>query len=198
MCLEHKVIKTHLSHGRYDTRFSGMARIAFPHAFGYRIRASEGCFGGPRPPEISVWDAARETGRERAAPWTAMLVALSLVVQLLPLRRRPRWPRPLSPAQTTRRSPPSSRRSLATPPNSASKSTTTKVRPSTRRPAIVAINVRSAASRRPGCRVCLARSARLTRPIDSEAHAIRAPPSHDIRPAYPAQPNPARAPPLAI
>ena len=34
--------------------------------------------------------------------------------------------------------------------------------------------------------------------IDSEAHAIRAPPSHDIRPAYPAQPNPARAPPLAI
>src|ERR1700683_958673 len=46
----------------------------------------------------------------------------------------------------TRRSPPSSRRSLATPPNSASKSTTTRLRPSTRRPAIVAINVRSAAS----------------------------------------------------
>jgi hypothetical protein len=34
--------------------------------------------------------------------------------------------------------------------------------------------------------------------IDSKAHAIRARPSHDIRPAYPAQPNPARAPPLAI
>ena len=34
--------------------------------------------------------------------------------------------------------------------------------------------------------------------IDAEAHAIRAPPSQDVRPAYPAQPNPARAPPLAV
>ena len=34
--------------------------------------------------------------------------------------------------------------------------------------------------------------------LDSEAHAIRAPPSQDVRPAYPAQPNPARAPPLAF
>ena len=34
--------------------------------------------------------------------------------------------------------------------------------------------------------------------IDSEAHAIRAPPVRDILPPYPAQPNPARAPPLAV
>jgi hypothetical protein len=34
--------------------------------------------------------------------------------------------------------------------------------------------------------------------IESEAHAIRAPPSQDILPAYAAQPNPARAPPLAV
>jgi hypothetical protein len=34
--------------------------------------------------------------------------------------------------------------------------------------------------------------------IDSEAHAIRAPSSQDVLPAYPAQPNPARAPPLAV
>jgi hypothetical protein len=34
--------------------------------------------------------------------------------------------------------------------------------------------------------------------IDREAHAIRAPPVRDILPPYPAQPNPARAPPLAV
>jgi hypothetical protein len=34
--------------------------------------------------------------------------------------------------------------------------------------------------------------------LDSDAHAIRAPPSRDALPAYPAQPNPARAPPLAV
>ena len=34
--------------------------------------------------------------------------------------------------------------------------------------------------------------------LESEAHAIRAPPSRDVLPAYPAQPNPARAPPLAV
>lgn len=33
---------------------------------------------------------------------------------------------------------------------------------------------------------------------DGEAHAIRAPPARDILPTYPAQPNPARAPPLAV
>jgi hypothetical protein len=33
---------------------------------------------------------------------------------------------------------------------------------------------------------------------DSEAHAIRAPPGRGVVPAYPAQPNPARAPPLAV
>jgi hypothetical protein len=33
---------------------------------------------------------------------------------------------------------------------------------------------------------------------DSDAHAIRAPPARDILPPYPAQPNPARAPPLAV
>jgi hypothetical protein len=34
--------------------------------------------------------------------------------------------------------------------------------------------------------------------LDGEAHAIRAPPGDDVVPAYPAQPNPARAPPLAV
>jgi len=34
--------------------------------------------------------------------------------------------------------------------------------------------------------------------LDSEAHAIRAPPVRDVLPPYPAQPNPARAPPLAV
>ena len=33
---------------------------------------------------------------------------------------------------------------------------------------------------------------------DSDAHAIRAPPAHDVLPSYPAQPNPARAPPLSV
>ena len=37
----------------------------------------------------------------------------------------------------------------------------------------------------------------LKRP-DSDAHAIRAPPAPDVLPAYPAQPNPARAPPPAV
>jgi hypothetical protein len=34
--------------------------------------------------------------------------------------------------------------------------------------------------------------------LESEAHAIRAPPAHDVLPEYPTQPNPARAPPLAV
>ncbi len=34
--------------------------------------------------------------------------------------------------------------------------------------------------------------------FESDAHAIRAPPGQDDLPAYPAQPNPARAPPLAV
>jgi hypothetical protein len=34
--------------------------------------------------------------------------------------------------------------------------------------------------------------------LEGEAHAIRAPPARDILPAYPAQPNPARAPPLSV
>ena len=34
--------------------------------------------------------------------------------------------------------------------------------------------------------------------LDTDSHAIRAPPGADILPAYPAQPNPARAPPLAV
>lgn len=34
--------------------------------------------------------------------------------------------------------------------------------------------------------------------LDSDAHAIRAPPVRDILPAYRAQPNSARAPPLAV
>jgi len=38
----------------------------------------------------------------------------------------------------------------------------------------------------------------LPQRLDSDAHAIRAPPVRDILPAYPAQPNPARAPPLAV
>ena len=34
--------------------------------------------------------------------------------------------------------------------------------------------------------------------LEGEAQAIRAPPAGDILPPYPAQPNPARAPPLAV
>jgi hypothetical protein len=34
--------------------------------------------------------------------------------------------------------------------------------------------------------------------LDTDAHAIRAPPGHYVLPTYPAQPNPARAPPLAV
>ena len=34
--------------------------------------------------------------------------------------------------------------------------------------------------------------------LDSDAHAIRAPPGDDVLPSYPLQPNPARAPPLPV
>ena len=34
--------------------------------------------------------------------------------------------------------------------------------------------------------------------LESEAQAIRAPPSRDVLPAYPLQPNPVRAPPLPV
>ena len=38
----------------------------------------------------------------------------------------------------------------------------------------------------------------LPQRVDGDAHAIRAPPGRDVVPSYPAQPNPARAPPLAV
>ena len=38
----------------------------------------------------------------------------------------------------------------------------------------------------------------LPEPLHTDARAIRAPPDRDVLPAYPAQPNPARAPPLAV
>ena len=38
----------------------------------------------------------------------------------------------------------------------------------------------------------------LPKRLDTDAHAVRAPPGADILPAYPPQPNPARAPPLAV
>ena len=34
--------------------------------------------------------------------------------------------------------------------------------------------------------------------LDNDAHATRAPPARDVIVAYPVQPNPARAPPLAV
>jgi hypothetical protein len=34
--------------------------------------------------------------------------------------------------------------------------------------------------------------------LESPAHGIRASPGQDVLPAYPVQPNPARAPPLAV
>ena len=34
--------------------------------------------------------------------------------------------------------------------------------------------------------------------LDSDAHAIRAPPGREVLPAHPVQPNPARAPPLPV
>jgi hypothetical protein len=34
--------------------------------------------------------------------------------------------------------------------------------------------------------------------LESDAHAIRAPPGRDVLPAYPVQPNPTRAPPLPV
>ena len=115
-----------------------------------------------------------------------------------PLRRRLLLRRPLSPAPMMQRSPQSLRRSLATPPNFASRSATTRLRPSTRRPAIAAISVRSAVSplrpwrlSRLTCRPCR-NGSRETRM--RSALPLRA----DVLPAYPTQPNPARAPPLAV
>lgn len=34
--------------------------------------------------------------------------------------------------------------------------------------------------------------------LDSDAHAVRAPPGREVLPAHPVQPNPARAPPLPV
>jgi len=58
------------------------------------------------------------------------------------------------------------------------------------------------------CPLCrfLARAVALVPPdlpaaperLDSDAHAIRAPPGREVLPAHPAQPNPARAPPLPV
>jgi hypothetical protein len=38
----------------------------------------------------------------------------------------------------------------------------------------------------------------LPEPVNGDSHAIRAPPGEDVLASYPAQPNPARAPPLDV
>ena len=158
-----------------------------------------GCSGGPRAPEISAWNAARAAGPCVLPLGPDRLRRCALAHRSavrLPTRRRS--PRQLWQAPMTRRSPPSSRRSSATPRTSAPISTTRARPASTRRSAIAAINVRSAASpprpwllSRPTSRPCRGGSTQA-------AAAIRAAPRFGAFSPCPAQPNRARAPPPAV
>ena len=113
-------------------------------------------------------------------------------------RRRPRSPRPASPAPMTQRSPPSSGRCSAPRRNSAPMSTMRARLASMRRPAIAAINAPSAAAGlRPRLFVSPDAPAAPQR-LDAGRRAIGAAPDFGAFPAAPARTNLARAPPLAV
>ena len=69
---------------------------------------------------------------------------------------------------------------------------------STPRSDIAAINVRCCPFAAQAVAFAPPDAPALPERLESDAHAIRAPPGRDAVPAYPAQPNSARAPPLAV
>ena len=138
-------------------------------------------------------------GPSRAARrWSRSSLRSRSSFSFSPPRRRPRSLRPPSPAPMTQRSPPSSRRSSATPAELCAH-----------------INDHGAPGKHapfghccdqcPLCRFA-AQAVAFVPPdvpalpgrLDSDAHGIRAPPGQNVLPAYRAQPNRARAPPLAV
>ena len=141
------------------------SRIRLPN------KASEGVWWASGAGHLRLERGARDGARSSGArPGPRCSSRFPSSFSFSPRRRRLRWPRPLSPAPMTRRSPPSSRRSSATRRNSAPMPTIRARRRSTG-PAIAAINVSSAAaplrlwrSSRQTCRPCAAESiARRTR-----------------------------------
>jgi hypothetical protein len=140
----------------------------------------------------------RRGANGRRSPWTAMLVALSLVVQLFAAATPPAMAAP----------------AFAGADDAAIAAQLKALFGDTAQLCVQVNDDKGPAKHTPSghccdqCPLCrfAAQAVAFVSPdlpvllgrIDSEAHAIRAPPSHDIRPAYPAQPNPARAPPLAI
>ena len=134
---------------------------------------------------------------ERRSPWTALLVALSLIVQLFAAATPPAMAAP----------------AFAGADDAAIATQLKALFGNTAQLCAHADDQSAPAQHRPChcCDQCLlcgcaSQAMAFVSPdlpalrgrIDSKAHAIRAPPGEDVRLAYPAQPNPARAPPLAV
>jgi hypothetical protein len=172
--------------------------IAFSHPFGYRIRASEGVL-------VSRVRQTFSLGRRRAkrrlaslrSRLAAILVALSLIVQLFAAATPPAFAAP----------------AFAGAQDAAIAAGLKAVFGDTAQLCVHADDQSAPAQHGPChcCDQCLlcgcaAQAVAFVSPdlpvlpgrIDSDAHAIRAPPGREVLPAHPVQPNPARAPPLPV
>ena len=141
---------------------------------------------------------ARRGANGRRSPWTAFLVALSLVVQLFAAATPPAIAAP----------------AFAGADDAAIAAELKALFGDTAQLCVQVNDDKAPAKHAPSghccdqCPLCrfAAQAVAFVSPdlpvlpgrLDSEAHAIRAPPSQSVLPAYPAQPNPARAPPLAV
>ena len=199
ICLEHKVIKVHFADGGYDVRLSGMTtncvllRIRLPND------ASEDVLLGLGRRTLAL-RKRRPTRRLTAfrSQLAAFLVALSLVVQLFAAATPPAIAAP----------------AFAGADDAAIAAELKALFGDTAQLCVQVSDDKVPARHAPSGHCCdqcpLCRFAAqavafvspdlpvLTGRLDGEAHAIRAPPVLDILPPYPAQPNPARAPPLAV
>ena len=140
----------------------------------------------------------RRGANGRRSPWTAMLVALSLVVQLFAAATPPAMAAP----------------AFAGADDAAIAAQLKALFGDTAQLCVQVNNDKAPVHHNPAghccdqCPLCrLAAQAvafvapelpALPERLDSDAHGIRAPPSQDDLPAYPLQPNPARAPPLSV
>jgi hypothetical protein len=180
---------------RRDTRDA----IAFSNAFGYRINASEGVLVGLglRTFELQTRRAERRVTSFRSALAT-WVVAFSLIVQLFAAATPPAMAAPAFAGA-----------------NDAAVAAELKALFGDTAQLCVQVNDDKAPVQHspfghccdqcPLCRFAAQAVAfiapdlpELPGRVESKAHAIRAPPARDVLPAYPIQPNPARAPPLPV
>jgi hypothetical protein len=199
ICLEHKVIKVHFADGGYDARLSGMTtncvllRIRLPND------ASEDVLLGLGRRTLAL--RKRRPKRRLTAfrsQLAAFLVALSLVVQLFAAATPPAMAAP----------------AFAGADDAAIAAELKALFGDTAQLCVQVNDDKAPAKHAPSSHCCdqcpLCRFAAQTvafvspelpalpERLPSDGHATRAPPGQHVLPAYPVQPNPARAPPLAV